>query len=241
MPDLVVALSKGRTIKALVPLFSRAGIDARALEENDRSLIREVDAGVLGGAPDGGHTKLRCLLLKPDDVPTYVEHGAADLGVCGRDVLREREPDLLVPLDLGIGRCKMIVAARATPGADAQQSLERLLARAEVPRVATKYPQTAAAYFASRRVQAEIITLSGSVELAPLAGLSDFIVDLVETGETLRQNGLEVVAEVQAISTVLAVNRASYKLRRAEISALVERLSAAVAADHGAPPSPVVG
>lgn len=207
---LVIALSKGRTVKALVPLLARAGIDASALARDDRSLVRDV-----------GH--LRFLLLKPDDVPTYVEHGAADMGVCGRDVLRERESDLLVPLDLEIGRCKMIVAAPkdAKPPSD-------------LVRVATKYPQTAAAHFAARGVQAEIISLSGSVELAPLAGLADFIVDLVETGETLRQNGLEIVGEVATVSTVIAVNRASYKLRRAEIVELLERLRAAL---HGAPAS----
>lgn len=207
---LVVALSKGRTVKALVPLLSRAGIDASALARDDRSLVRDVGS-------------LRFLLLKPDDVPTYVEHGAADMGVCGRDVLRERESDLLVPLDLGIGRCKMIVAAKtgAKPPSD-------------LVRVATKYPQTAAAHFAARGVQAEIISLSGSVELAPLAGLADFIVDLVETGETLRQNGLEIVTEVAAVSTVIAVNRAAYKLRRAEIMELLERLRAAL---HGDPAS----
>ncbi len=210
---LVIALSKGRTVKSLVPLLGRAGIDASALARDDRSLIR--DAG-----------SLRFLLLKPDDVPTYVEHGAADLGVCGRDVLRERESDLLVPLDLEIGRCKMIVAAPkgAPPISD-------------VVRVATKYPRTAAAYFASRGVQAEVISLSGSVELAPPAGLADFIVDLVETGETLRQNGLEIIAEVASVSTVIVVNRAAYKLRRAEIASLIERLRTVTAASHGAPPS----
>ena len=213
---LVVPLSKGRTVKALVPLLARAGFDASALAQGDRSLIREV-------AGSGEHPALRCLMLKPDAVPTYVEHGAADLGVCGRDVLRERESDLLVPLDLGIGRCRMVVAAPAGARTDL-----------DMPRVATKYPRTAAAYFAAKRVQAEIITLSGSVELAPLAGLADCIVDLVETGETLRQNGLEIVAEVQTVSTVLAVNRAAFKLRRAEIGALVARLSTAV---HEAPPS----
>jgi ATP phosphoribosyltransferase len=211
---LVIALSKGRTVKALVPLLGRAGIDASALVRDDRSLVR--DAGAL-----------RFLLLKPDDVPTYVEHGAADMGVCGRDVLRERESDLLVPLDLDIGRCKMIVAAKtgAPPITD-------------VVRVATKYPRTAAAYFASRGVQAEVISLSGSVELAPPAGLADCIVDLVETGETLRQNGLEIVAEVATVSTVLVVNRAAYKLRRAEITSLIERLRAAAPPLHGTPPSP---
>jgi ATP phosphoribosyltransferase len=229
LPPLVVALSKGRTVKALVPLLERAGIDASALLRDDRSLIREVGGSAAGGTPQTPTGGFRFLLLKPDDVPTYVEHGAADLGVCGRDVLRERESDLLVPLDLEIGRCKMVVATRSGAHPDL-----------DIPRVGTKYPRTAAAYFASRRVQAEIITLSGSVELAPLAGLADFIVDLVETGETLRQNGLEVVAEVQSVSTVLAVNRAAYKLRRAEIGALVERLRASVAAGgagHGAPPS----
>ncbi|HEY2366902.1 MAG TPA: ATP phosphoribosyltransferase [Polyangiaceae bacterium] len=207
----MIALSKGRTVKALVPLLSRAGIDASALARDDRSLVRDVGT-------------LRFLLLKPDDVPTYVEHGAADMGVCGRDVLRERESDLLVPLDLEIGRCKMIVAALKNAKAVSN----------DLARVATKYPQTAAAHFAARGVQAEIISLSGSVELAPLAGLADFIVDLVETGETLRQNGLEIVREVATVSTVIAVNRAAYKLRRAEIVELLERLRAAL---HGDPAS----
>jgi len=207
---LVVALSKGRTVKALVPLLARAGIDASALERDDRSLIRDV-------------TALRFLLLKPDDVPTYVEHGAADLGVVGRDVLRERESDLLVPLDLEIGKCAMVVAA--------PMGKPRLT---DLPRVATKYPRTAAAHFQARGVHAEVISLSGSVELAPVTGLADCIVDLVETGETLRKNGLEVIEKVAAVSTVLAVNRAAYKLRRSEIAELVERLRAAI---HGAPAS----
>lgn len=211
---LVVALSKGRTIKALVPLLARAGIDASALARDDRSLIRDVHTN------DGD---LRCLLLKPDDVPTYVEHGAADMGVCGRDVLRERESDLLVPLDLEIGKCEMVVAAPLG------KPLER-----DMPRVATKYPRMAAAHFQARGVHAEVISLAGSVELAPVTGLADCIVDLVESGETLRMNGLAVVEKVASVSTVLAVNRAAYKLRRAEITAFVERLRAAV---HGAPAS----
>lgn len=197
---ITIAVSKGRTVKALVPLLERAGIDAGPLAADDRSLVRE--AG-----------DLRFLLLKADDVPTYVEHGAADVGICGRDVLREHESDLLVPLDLGIGRCTMVVAAR-----DGQAG------PADLPRVATKYPRMAAEHFASRHVQAELIELSGSVELAPAAGLADLVVDLVETGETLRKNGLAVVEEVAVITTVLAVNRAAYKLRRAEIGGLIDRL-----------------
>lgn len=231
---LVVALSKGRTAQALVPLLARAGIDASVLGSSDRSLIREVGGSAVGGTPQTPSGGLRFLMLKPDDVPTYVEHGAADLGIVGRDVLRERESDLLVPLDLGIGRCRMVVAAPAI-AAQAADQVRGTTADVDMPRVATKYPRTAAAWFASRRVQAEIITLSGSVELAPLVGLADCIVDLVETGETLRQNGLEIVAEIQSVSTVLAVNRAAYKLRRSEIGALVERLATAA---HGAPPSP---
>ncbi len=201
---LTLAVPKGRVLKALAPLLVRAGVDAAPLLADDRTLIRTA----------GG---LRFLLLKADDVPTYVEYGAADLGVCGRDVLREHEPDVLTPLDLQIGRCTMMVAAKQGLGP-----------WPDVPRVATKYPRTAAAHFARRGVQAEIIAVSGSVELAPLTGLSDFIVDLVETGETLRQNGLEVVEEVARVSSVLAANRAALKLRRAEIVPLIERLRAAV-------------
>jgi ATP phosphoribosyltransferase len=217
-PPLVLAVSKGRTAKALVSLLSRAGIDPSALAHDDRTLIR--DAGAL-----------RFLLLKADDVPTYVEHGAADLGVCGRDVLRERESDLLVPLDLQIGRCTMVVAARTQSGGGAQRQ------GTDMPRVATKYPVTTAAHFAARGVQVEIIALAGSVELAPPAGLADLVVDLVETGETLRMNGLEIIERVATVSTVLAVNRAAYKLRRLEIVALIDRLRAVVA--HGAPASGV--
>jgi ATP phosphoribosyltransferase len=210
---LVLAVSKGRTAKALVPLLSRAGIDASALVHDDRTLIRDVGS-------------LRFLLLKADDVPTYVEHGAADLGVCGRDVLRERESDLLVPLDLQIGRCSMVVAALAASSARE---------RADMPRVATKYPVTATAHFASRGIQAEVIALAGSVELGPMVGLADLIVDLVETGETLRKNGLVLVERIASVSTVLAVNRAAYKLRHVEIAALIDGLRAAVA--QGAPAS----
>lgn len=211
---LVLAVSKGRTAKALVPLLSRAGIDASALVHDDRTLVRDVGA-------------LRFLLLKADDVPTYVEHGAADLGICGRDVLRERESDLLVPLDLQIGRCSMVVAALAAQSGAGE--------RADMPRVATKYPVTATAHFASRGIQAEVIALAGSVELAPMVGLADLIVDLVETGETLRKNGLVLVERIASVSTVLAVNRAAYKLRHVEIAALIDGLRAAVA--QGAPAS----
>lgn len=200
---LTLAVPKGRVLGPLVKLFSRAGMDASVLLADDRALVRT--AG-----------DLRFLLLKPDDVPTYVEHGAADAGVCGRDVLDERGSDVLRPLDLGIGRCRLVIAGRKD--ADAPK---------DMPRVATKYPRTAEAHFAKRGVQAEIVYVQGSVELAPLVGLADLIVDLVETGETLVKNGLEIKDEIAKISSLFVANRASYKLERSEMKSLVERLRAA--------------
>ena len=208
MAPIVVALPKGRILTVLAPLLQRAGVDTTSITADDRSLIRET--------PDGA---LRFLLIKPDDVPTYVEYGAADLGVCGRDVLLERASGVYQPVDLGIGRCRMVVAAPI--GRDVTS---------DVPRVATKYPRIAAAHFAKRGVQAEIVYLQGSVELAPLTGLADLIVDLVETGETLAKNGLDVREEVARISSVLVANRAAYKLRRDAVRPLVDRLRAAVGA-----------
>lgn len=199
---LTVALPKGRVLRAFAPLLARTGADAQVLLAEDRTLVREV--------PSAG---LRFLLLKPDDVPTYVEYGAADLGVVGRDVLLERPTDVYEPLDLGIGRCRMIVAGpvgRPPPKG--------------VPRVGTKYPRSAAEYFARRGVQADVIPLHGSVELAPIVGLSDLIVDLVETGATLAQNGLEEREEVARISSVLIANRAAYKLRQDRIGPLLTSL-----------------
>jgi ATP phosphoribosyltransferase len=199
---LTLALPKGRVLKAVAPLLVRAGADANALLADDRSLVREAPA--LG---------LRFLLLKPDDVPTYVEYGAADLGVCGRDVLLERSCELYQPLDLGIGKCRMVVAGVVgRPPPDG------------VPRVATKYPRIASEHFARRGVQADVVFVQGSVELAPLVGLADLIVDLVETGATLAQNGLEVVEEVAAISSVLVANRAAYRLKQDRVRPLIEAL-----------------
>ena len=205
---LTIAIPKGRMQKSLSQLFAKAGIDASVLQLDDRRLVRETADG-----------RLRFLLLKPDDVPTYVEFGAADLGVSGRDVLLERRYDLYQPLDLGIGRCRMVVAAPA----DRKEM-------PSAPRVATKYPRIAAEHFAARGVQAEVIFVGGSVELAPLVGLADLIVDLVETGSTLRENHLVVVEEVAAISSVVVANRAAYKLRAAEIRPILTALAAAVAA-----------
>ena len=151
-------------------------------------------------------------------MPTYVEHGTADLGVCGRDVLVEREADVYQPVDLAIGRCRLVVAGKV--GAPPAPR-DRLL------RVATKYPRTAAAHFALRGSQVEVVNVQGSVELAPLTGLADLIVDLVETGTTLAENGLEVKEEISHVSSLLVANRASYKLRPESV-ALAAAIRAAV-------------
>jgi ATP phosphoribosyltransferase len=203
---LTVALPKGRGLRAVAPLLTRVGLDASVLLQYDRTLVR-----------DDPSTGVRFLLLKPDDVPTYVEYGAADLGVSGRDVLMERPCDVYQPVDLGVGRCRMVVAGvvgRPTPTG--------------VPRVATKYPRCATEHFARRGVQAEVVFVQGSVELAPLVGLADIIVDLVETGSTLVQNGLEERELIARISSVLIANRASYKLRQERIRPLVDALRSAV-------------
>jgi len=202
---LTIAVPKGRVQKALSALFVKAGLEAAVLDVDDRRLVRE--------SADG---KLRFLLLKPDDVPTYVEFGAAEIGISGRDVLLERRYDLYQPLDLGIGRCRMVVAA----------PLDRATLP-DVPRVATKYPRITEEHFGARGRQVEVIFVQGSVELAPLVGLADLIVDLVETGSTLRENHLGVIEEVAPISSVLVANRAAYKLRASEIAPLIAALASA--------------
>src|SRR6185503_3870405 len=161
---------------------------------------------------------LRFLFVKDMDVPTYVEYGVADCGVAGRDVLLESGSDVYEPLDLGFGRCRMVVAG--LPG-----GLD--YARSSSLRVASKYPRLAAAHFQARGVSAEVVKLAGSVELAPVLGLADCIVDLVETGRTLEDNGLVVIEEVAACSARLVVNPASYHARRLELAALLKQLSEA--------------
>jgi len=204
---LTLAIPKGRVALALAPLLERAGISAASLLADDRRLIRQSDDGTV-----------RFLLLKPDDVPTYVEYGVADLGLSGRDVLLERRYDLYQLLDLGVGVCRMVVA-----GPEGTGDLAR-------PRVATKFPRIATEHFAKKGIQAEVIYVGGSVELAPLVGLADVIVDIVESGATLRENHLEVLEHIADISTVLVANRSLYKLRHQEVAPLIARLEAALAA-----------
>lgn len=209
MRPLTIAVPKGRILKVLAPLLRQAGISADCLLAEDRRLVRESEDG-----------SIRFLLLKPDDVPTYVEYGSADLGVVGRDTLLERNYELYQPVDLRVGICRMVVAAPVTAtGIPA------------APRVATKYPRIAQKHFASRGVQAEIIFVQGSVELAPVTGLSDLIVDLVETGLTLRENGLEEREVICTISSVLVANRSLFKLHHERIAPIVEGLRRATEAN----------
>ena len=205
MNPITIAIPKGRISKVLVPLLAKSGIDASELLADDRRLVRTSSDG-----------SLRFLLLKPDDVPTYVEYGAADIGIAGRDTLLERGCDLYIPLDLGIGRCRMAVAAPV--GAVVP----------ERPRVATKYPNIATAHFARLGIQAEIIYVQGSVELGPIVGLSDVIVDLVETGATLRENHLEERETICDVSSVVVANRAQYKLHHEKIAKLLTKLEQAL-------------
>ncbi len=203
---LTLAVPKGRILKVLAPLLRQAGVSADCLLTEDRRLVRENEDG-----------SIRFLLLKPDDVPTYVEYGSADLGVVGRDTLLERNYELYQPVDLRVGACRMVVAAPIGAAIPA------------VPRVATKYPRIAQKYFASRGVQAEVIFVQGSVELGPVTGLSDLIVDLVETGATLRENGLEERELICPISSLLVANRSLFKLHHERIAPLVDGLRRAAA------------
>lgn len=201
---ITIAIAKGRMQDDALALLSRAGIRLSAEELNSRKLALTDESG-----------EYRFLFVKPADVPVYVEHGIADCGVVGRDVLLEAEADLLLPLDLGIARCRMVVAATDP------DVLTRALG---MLRVATKYEQIAASHFGSRGIPVEIIKLSGSVELAPVLGLADLIVDLVETGRTLRENGLTVVEEITQSTGRLVVNRASYQLKAEAVARLIAAL-----------------
>ncbi len=209
MADLTIALSKGRIYKDTLPLLAEAGIVPLEDPEISRKLIIETS-----------RPGVRVVVIRAADVPTFVEHGAADLGVSGKDVLMENPSDgLYEPLDLEIARCRLMVAAPV----NAPEPHGRL-------RVATKYIETARRWYAARGEQVELIKLYGSMELAPLVDLADCIVDLVETGNTLKANGLEPRETIAHISSRLVVNKASMKMKHAEIQPLLEALERAVAA-----------
>src|SRR5215211_563993 len=205
---ITIAIAKGRMQEGALSLLARAGIHLSEAAINSRrlALMDETD-------------QYRFIFAKPADVPVYVEHGIADCGVVGRDVLLESEADLLLPLDLGIARCRIVVAAA---DAQAMTNVQGMI------RIATKYAQIARAHFGARGIPVEIIQLSGSVELAPALGLADVIVDLVETGVTLKENGLTVVEEIAHSTGRLVVNRASYQLKAEEVARLVKALEGVV-------------
>jgi ATP phosphoribosyltransferase len=206
---LTIAIGKGRIQESALPLLARAGIRLSDEALSSRRLALTDESG-----------QYRFIFVKPADVPVYVEHGIADCGIVGRDVLLESQADVLLPLDLWIARCRIVVAAA---DAEAMTKVQGMI------RVATKYAQIASAHFGARGIPVEIIRLSGSVELAPALGLADMIVDLVESGRTLRENGLTIVDEIGESTGRLVVNRASYQLKSDEVGRLVNDLTAVIA------------
>jgi ATP phosphoribosyltransferase len=204
---ITIAIPKGRILQDSVALFGKIGISCSELLGDTRKLIFENRA-----------QRMRYMIVRATDVPTYVEYGCADLGIVGKDTLLEQEKDLYEPLDLKFGYCRMVVAEPAE------------LSRNDDPagwtsiRIATKYPNFTEKYFTGKGVQVEIIKLYGSIELAPLVGLSERIVDLVSTGETLKQNGLVEVETIAEITTRLIVNRASLKTKHKRITEIIEGL-----------------
>ena len=202
MESLNIALPKGRLGEKVLGIFEAAGFPCPSIHEESRKLIFEnEEAGV------------RYFWVKPSDVAIYVERGAADIGVAGKDILVEYRPDLYELLDLGIGKCKMAVAAKRDFRDDPGKTL----------RVATKFSNIAGDYYLSKGRDIDIIHLNGSIELAPILGLSDVIVDIVETGTTLRENDLVVLEDVVPISARLISNKASYKFKSAVIDNIVAR------------------
>ncbi len=208
--SLIIAVSKGRILDDALPLLARAGIVPVDDPDSSRKLVLDTDSPTA-----------KLLVIRAADVPTYVEYGAADVGIAGKDVLLEHAGDgygegYYEPLDLGIARCRLVVAGREA---------QRLTASRH--RVATKYSAVTREHFAARGIQAEVIKLYGSMELAPLVGLADLIVDLVDTGNTLRANGLVELEEICAISSRLIVNKAAMKTKYACVQALINDLTAA--------------
>ena len=200
---LNIALPKGRLGENVYDLFERAGFDCPSIREKSRKLIFENEK-----------TGVRFFWVKPSDVAIYVERGAADLGVAGKDIILEYSPDVYELLDLGLGKCRMAVAAKKDFHDDNTKTL----------RVATKFPNVASSYYEGIGRDIDVIKLNGSIELAPILGLSDVIVDIVETGTTLRENDLEVKAEIFPISARLIANKSSFRFLSGEIGRITEKM-----------------
>jgi len=205
MSDLTIAVPRGALFAETLYLLDQIGIDTAAVRENDRRLV---------------FPELGLVTMRPSDVPTYVAHGAADIGITGKDVLLEQAGRQVYELvDLGYGQCRMIVAER-----DGESALEESLRRLGAVRVATKYPRIAGEYFARTGRQAEIVEVKGSVEIGPLTGLVDGIVDLTATGTTLRENHLVEREEIAVCTARLIANPVAHKLRAEEIDELIARI-----------------
>lgn len=200
---LNIALPKGRLGTKIYELFEKIGFECEEIKEDNRKLIFE-----------NGEKGIRYLLVKPSDVGIYVEKGAADLGVVGKDILLENDYDLYEMLDLKKGKCKISVAALDSYIKDDEKKLK----------VATKYVNISRKYYSSINREVDIIKLNGSIELAPILNLSDVIVDIVETGDTLRENNLSVIENIENISARLIVNKTSYKFKREEIDNIIKKL-----------------
>ncbi len=211
MEYLTFALAKGRLAMQTLEFLEKIGITCEEMKDkNSRKLIFTNE-----------ELKLRFFLAKASDVPTYVEYGAADIGVVGKDTILEENRNIYEVMDLGVGKCRMCVAGPA----EAKPVLES----GQLIRVATKYPRIAKDYFLNKKHQTvEIIKLNGSIELAPIVGLSEVIVDIVETGTTLRENGLEVLEEILPLSARMVVNQVSMKMEHERISDIIEKLRKAI-------------
>jgi len=202
---LNIALPKGRLGDQVYELLASVGYDCKSIYDENRKLVFE-----------NPQTGVRYLLVKPSDVAIYVEHHAADVGIVGKDILMESNPDVYELLDLGLGKCRMCVAGKEDYVEDKDRPV----------RVATKFTNIAKEHYAKLGRDIDIIKLNGSIELAPILGLSDVIVDIVETGTTLRENGLKVVTEFMPISARFIANKASYQFKHAEMDTMLEKLRA---------------
>ena len=209
--NLRVAVPKGVIFEDALRALEGAGLPVEVLREDGRRLFYEAEG-------------TEFIICRPWDVPVYVEYGAADIGIVGKDVLEEGEPNVVELMDLGTGLVRMILAAPAARTEEVRQAIEH----AEVVRVASKFPRTARRYFEGMGRQAEVIALHGSIELAPLVGLAECIVDLTETGTTLRENNLVVLDEISTSTARLIANRGAYRLRNQEVAALTEAMKAGV-------------
>lgn len=203
---ITIATPRGRLLEETVELFQRASMDITEIVKDSRKLIFEFE-----------EAGMKLLIVRPTDVSSYVEYGAADCGIVGKDTLMEQDCNLYEPLDLRIGKCKMVVAAPKGFEKSGKTSL----------RVATKYPRIASDFYNKKGISTEVIKLYGSVELAPIIGLCDAIVDLTATGETLKKNDLEIVEVVEEVSAKLVVNKVSMKIKSREIKELIEKLEEA--------------